>query len=227
MLVVLCLTTCQEGCGCNNNELNSLPPFRITTGIIKFKQTEYKEYVMAYFSTREGCALSLESYYFQPLSSLILYGQSPYIELADDYLLIDWKWFPVYWVDNEAIINKKWTEWTELKSRDICLPIEDLYVSYPVMELYSIDPCKIKEYNSGYLKYDIPEYIGIFSERTWACMKKQQRERILLRTVEIDNAFVEYAEILTRMINEGSLDKYGIKVELSKLLMPFGQVKKY
>jgi hypothetical protein len=207
--IILCATGCDRGCN-NGNQENSIPPLQIDgVQIIKFNEAEYKDYILTCFSTREDCALRMvSSKFFLPPSVLNLYGQSPYIQLADDYLLIDWKWRNVYWEDNEAVINKKWTE---LKDRSICFPIEDLYVSYPVNEHYFIAFDKIKEYNSGYLEHTITTYVDDFyAEENWLCLSKQTKTNVLDWTEETNKAYIECAEILNRMIQDGKLGEYDI-----------------
>ena len=203
LIVMLCLVSCER------NWENSPPPLRVYILIIKFKQPEYKDYIMSHFSTKADCDLGPAIYpRFLPPSVLNLYGQSPYIELADGYLLFDWKWEQAYYYG--AIINEKWTE---LTTRNICWPIEKLYVARPVAEIYNISADKIKEYNSGYLEHDtsVSYLVFPYSEQRWKNLKKQEKKRVLSQTKEIDEAFIEYAEVLSRMINEGKLDEYGTK----------------
>lgn len=214
--IILCATGCDRGC--IESQKNSIPPLQIRgLHIIKFNEVEYKDYILTCFSTREDCTFAMvESDFFLPSSVLNLYGQSPYIQLADDYLLIDWKWRNIYWENNEAVINKKWTE---LKDRSICFSIEDLYASYPVNEYYFIEFDKIKEYNGGYLEHTITTSADEFyAEETWSCLSKQIKANVLDWAEETNKGYIEYAEILNRMINEGKLDEYGSKIKLHKEL---------
>lgn len=209
---MLCSVACNRNTECDSGkELNSIPPREIVVQIIKFKQPEHKDYILTHFSTRENCGLSpvMECISFPDLN-VSPYRQSPYIELADDYLLLDWK-STIMW-DTRAIINEKWTEWID---DNTCWNTENLYIEYPVAELYHIEQSKIKKYNNEYLENsEINSLAGFYFQKDWACLTNQQKDYLKKWFDNADNAYVEYTEILTRMISEGKLDEYGSSIEL-------------
>lgn len=208
-VIILCIISCSEDSA--NYALAPKPG----VCVIKFKQPEYKNYIMTYSLTKDRKVLTLATTHFAfPASVINMYGQSPYVELSDNYLLIDWKWGRIYYPNNEAIINEKWTEFKDIDTK---WPVEKLYINRPVEKYYYVYTDKIKEYNEGYLKYDSLFFLrGLdFSEEYWR-FSDEEKEWMMNEAEKMNKAYMEYTEILNRMINDGKLDKYGIKIKLRK-----------
>ena len=216
MLVMLSITACERN---NSNDYPNddccLPP-KPAVEIIKFKKSEYKDYIMVGSPEETSTLLTLNTYYFAVPSSVFnLYGQSPYIDLMDDYLLIDWKWNRIFYQNNDAIITEKWAE---LKDLNTTYSLEKLYVNHPVAEYYWVEIDKIKECNGGYLEHDsvTPFWRTEYVARDWEKFPEVEKEAIIYWAEKTDRAFVEYTEILLRIISEGKLNQFGQKVELRK-----------
>jgi len=205
LITTLCAVSCTYPVG------PGLPP-EPSVEIIKFKRPEYKDYIMTSSMSKTARALKMAtSGFVLPDTVLNLYGQSPYIELVDNYLLIDWKWGRIYYNNNDGIIKEKWTELKDIKT---VWPLDQLYVDYPVAEAYYVYVDKIKEYNGGYLEHD--EVAPFMRVEDATPLFEEQKEWVMYWLEETDSAFIEYAEILSRMINEGKLEKYGSKTKLRK-----------
>ena len=83
--------------------------------IIKLEQPEYKENIMVYAPENEENALAVSvfnSYFCISQEIEPICGTLPYIELPDDYLLLNWRWKRIfdYIINEEAIV---WTYGTE------------------------------------------------------------------------------------------------------------------
>lgn len=203
--IVLLLTT-----ACHNNIGPHDPDSGNCVTIIKFHKSEYKEHVMVYaldpakYSTTSLCT----DHICLPDSIIHICGKSPYIELPDDYLLIDWKWKRLYYQNNEAIIN---TKWSDLKDEHTRFPTSEIIVMYPVAEFYHFSISTLREYNNGYLESDDPNsYNGdpacpCYTDDDWNRLSPEHEMRVLKYAEQYDNAQIEYAEILKRMIEEGNL----------------------
>lgn len=124
---------------CNNNNIINNPEEPLTTEnmlwltVIKFTKPEYKENILAtdehmYYSFPKddsvfyACALPepKRKKYCDWFEKNNLVGTSPYIELIDDYLLIDWHWLYFFaHLEDKVNANFGLTILTELKWADI------------------------------------------------------------------------------------------------------------
>lgn len=200
-IVLLGITACKEE---PKQDCAPAPERHIV--VIKFDKPEYKEHIMVYSSRSAGDNTTTRlctDYLAYPDSVIHLCGQSPYIELPDDYLLVDWKWGRVYYAKEDAIVNSKWSE---LKTIDEEWPLDEIYMEGPVKESYHIFISQLKAYNNNYLEYDSLGWPTYYSDRAWAACSDEQREYELSVTKTIyDNADAEYAKVVSDMINSGKL----------------------
>ena len=187
--------------------------------VIKLKQPEYKQHIMVYVPEKEDVPLSVSvsnSYFCTSQEIETICGQSPYIELPQNYLLIDWKWRRIfsYLVNEEGLIADEWITFDDINQT---WPKEQLYVNRPIQEYYVVEVSRLKEYNGGYLRYPYlnPELCyQEFSEEKWERMSKEEKENMVVETLRMDSSYMEYKEILDRMIGEGVFLDYatnGIK----------------
>lgn len=135
ILCVLCII------GCNRQPFTN--PYTNYVTVIKLEKTEYKQYVLAPESGYTGKAG------FYGDANIFGDGASPYWELQDDYLLIDWRWymFPRYQT-TYYLIFEPWTAqnsyaWSENNTwrLDTCQ-----YIKNPIKRRYDIDITKVNEY---------------------------------------------------------------------------------
>ena len=105
--------------GCNKPEPKPTPgpqgePAPEEPWVIKFKDPSYKNYIVANYY---GDFISMgDRDYFKPDGCWkTMQGRCPYIELADDYLLLDWRW-PAYW-PSPVLLLVPWQEQTSWLQR--------------------------------------------------------------------------------------------------------------
>lgn len=195
------------------------PPPAPTAGevmVVKFKQPEYKEHILVASPKKREPGLSLVpttrywiGYSLPPIVEN-LYRQAPYTELLDDYLLIDWKYaLPIKRVLKEkaSIIINTWEEMDELEK---WWPFENMYVKYPFDEIISVPLDSLNVYNGGleypqlnHITYDSYNDYLDYSNHT-AALNDIQKNR-----PATDSSFVEYKNVLNKMIQEGVLGEYG------------------
>lgn len=127
--------------GCNRQPFTN--PYTNYVTVIKLEKTEYKQYVLAPESGYTGKAG------FYGDANIFGDGASPYWELQDDYLLIDWRWymFPRYQT-TYYLIFEPWNAqnsyaWSENNTwrLDTCQ-----YIKNPIKRRYDIDITKVNEY---------------------------------------------------------------------------------
>lgn len=135
ILCALCIICC--------NRQPFTNPYTNYVTVIKLEKTEYKQYVLAPESGYTGKAG------FYGDANIFGDGASPYWELQDDYLLIDWRWymFPRYQT-TYYLIFEPWTAqnsyaWSENNTwrLDTCQ-----YIKNPIKRRYDIDITKVNEY---------------------------------------------------------------------------------
>ena len=127
--------------GCNRQPFTN--PYTNYVTVIKLEKTEYKQYVLAPESGYTGKAG------FYGDANIFGDGASPYWELQDDYLLIDWRWYmlPRYQTTYYLIVEP-WNAqnsyaWSENNTwrLDTCQ-----YIKNPIKRRYDIDITKVNEY---------------------------------------------------------------------------------
>lgn len=185
--------------------------------IIKFDKPEYKEHIMVYANGfGEGTTRLCSERLVLPDSVIHLCGKSPYIELPNDYLLVDWKWGRIYYSNNEAIINAKWEE---LKDVDTRWAKSEILVKHPVAEAYWVSREAMRDYNNGFLKYEDTDSMLIrpiswsISDESWASFSDEHKADRLRYIALCDSAQAEFADILSRMISNNALPDTS-KIEL-------------
>ncbi|MCI7575312.1 MAG: hypothetical protein MSS82_00750 [Bacteroidales bacterium] len=223
----LLLSLCLGLAACNESqEVKNTPymPYEWGNGevyVLQFKKPEYKEYIMAYHPPYDNTCLytnyvSQPIYPTLPIEVLDVYHQSPYIDLVDNYVLLDWKNYHFItqtyqsgYKNRMVIIRNKWDEYDDAGQQ---WPLENLYVTDPCEKLCNFKVDTLCFYNNG-LEYPcLPKFIlGGIDKRDWEEKyeyNSRRQEELEQEIVEADNAFAEYKEILIKMINEGVLEHY-------------------
>ena len=101
--------------------------------IIKLEQPEFKENIMVYAPGNEENELAVSvfnSYFCISQEIEPICGTSPYIELPDDYLLLNWRWKRIfdYIINEEAIVSDLWSELEDIhqtwlaERKNVCEP---------------------------------------------------------------------------------------------------------
>lgn len=183
--------------------------------IIKLEKPEYKEHIMVYAPKKEDGPLAVavgNSYFCISQEIEPICGTSPYIELPDGYLLLNWRWKRIFdhIINEEAIISDKWAE---LRDIHTTWGKEQIYVNRPIKEYYIVRLSKINEYYAGQLKYP---YIASdicnveFSEERWKRFSDGEKENMRQETLRLDSAYMEYKAVLSDIIEDGKLAEYAI-----------------
>lgn len=116
--------------------------------LIKFKQVEYKNNVLARDTEYKD--------YLYPAFSMYCGGvipqtcSTPYLDLPDGWLLLDWKWYYME-ITAPCVIMTELT-WEQVEFPDSILlkfPYSEDYISDPVEKLYSIEPKTIEKYSNA------------------------------------------------------------------------------
>lgn len=224
--IFLLLSLCLGLAACNESqEVKNNPYVHYEWGngevyVLKFKKIEYKEYIMVHppihvnDSTYYSVTLDFAGGPALPIEIRDVNHQSPYIDLVDNYVLLDWDTW--YMITNclalarfktDLLINK----WDEFEI-DKQWSLENFYVTQPCEKAYNIKVDSLSSYNNG-LKYPYMPYLASMdfnATREWEALKQQGRGAEY-READIklaDSAYMEYKEVLIKMINDGVLDNY-------------------
>lgn len=184
--------------------------------IIKFADPTYKNHVMVFAPKSEDTYLRItnrdnQSIFCMPVEVENPCGQSPYIELLDDYLLVDWRWQYVfdeivYRPQNEALIVEQWTDLDILYHH---WSLNDLYVTHPIQEHYVIKLDTLVAYNGKLEHPFVIEGMGMnLLYKEWSNFPQEKKDYFLKWYPNMDNSYEEYAEVLNKMIQGGVLEEY-------------------
>lgn len=198
--------------------------------IVNFKSPEYVKYVVAERVAAEwdtikgypGDILKWKKSAYKIRSEggvcqELFLGQSPYIELADGYYLVDWKWGGFIYAPSNVLINVMWEDVHDRQQLwDLAMPIVssnfikcegatsrakiDNYLQIapaPKDELFNVstDHVRFRWIGEFHTLADVQERFGNDVEDY---MKEVTRQDSLQRV---------YAERLTQVIKEGGLKK--------------------
>ena len=107
--IIICLLLSFMFCQCDHG----MPPPPTETPcwtIIKFKKHEYENYIMPPVIDRVGFCMCHD---FTVCKSDV-FGKNPYIGLPKDYVFVDYKWDPTWFLnDQRRFILLPWSEFTE------------------------------------------------------------------------------------------------------------------
>ena len=132
--------------GCKDNKSAVKPSAHVI--VLKFKKPEYKNYILV---THVASSDSLVATRFNHCGEPI--GQSeysPYWELPDNWLLVDWKWgqFP-YSAGLTLLTEKTWKDYPTDTFPLPKWPISEPHLAYPVEKLLSVPAADLAEYNKA------------------------------------------------------------------------------
>lgn len=185
--------------GCNRQPFTN--PYSDYVTVIKLDKPEYKQYVLAFQSGYAGKAdLSGSGNIFDD-------GTLPYWDLADDYLLIDWRWYMFPRYETTYLIFEPWTEQNTYAfgdgwSLDTCQ-----YIKNPIKRRYNIDMARVNEYlgTAELYQMDYSETHGEHSEGT------DRFYEFRAKTAHMDSVWAYTQDQLNTIIEQGELKKMIIK----------------
>ena len=116
--------------------------------LIKFKQVEYKNNVLAHDTEYKDYLYPAFSMYCGGVIPQM--GSTPYLDLPDGWLLLDWKWYYME-IESPCVIMTDLT-WAQVEFPDSILlkfPYSEDCINDPVEKLYSVDLHSIEKYSSA------------------------------------------------------------------------------
>ncbi len=210
----LCLMACKS-----DLKLDSVPP-KETNGyimVVKFKQPEYKEHILVarpqkrdkYLTIMHDSRIGGFPNAF-PIPKVVenIYGRVPYIELLNNYLLLDWKYFHVFAtviLEEASIIINPWEEMEGMDDLRKTWPLENMYIKYPFEEIITIPIDNLNAYAGWSLKYPTAKTFNIIykSNNDIYEYSEEQQNEIRQEAYIADCAYAEYKEVLNTMIASG------------------------
>lgn len=208
--------------GCNGQSLNYVEYYH--TSVVKFVDPEYANYIYGTTNSRDGLIKFWSGYYIDHYAlDKDIAGKSPYIDLGDGYLLIDWKW--AYHPLDDIIIKKTWSEMSSTKQTWNIDSVEIIPGPYlaEVYRLYFYDVDKYlhiqkdeKDYNedltptenAGFHAY---EYYWLHHPKNES-LNQTELEEYERNKAKADSIQSEYVEKLRGIIEKGKFPfrfKYG------------------
>lgn len=186
--------------------------------VLQFKEPEYKEYILTDISF-DGTYWTCNRFHTGPTLPIEVYDvyhKSPYIDLVDNYVLLDWKNYHIIYemvskyddkYDDIAIIKNKWEEFDDFEKE---WPLENLYVKDPWKKMYTLKVDTLNYYNNGLENPHLSEIVQcVLTMKEWEHDHfAPYYEEELEYGAKIDNAYAEYKEVLIKMINDGVLEDY-------------------
>ena len=140
---VFCLSSCER------ENMDTANPYLV---IVKFKKPEYKNYICARYNEGDSVmTLNLMDRAQLCPDAVGKSGCSPYWELPEEWLLVDWKWaqYLVYIHDVVLLTGQTWnTIEYPITTPQLTWPASISYISRPIADRKYIDIIKLEEYGA-------------------------------------------------------------------------------
>lgn len=192
MVALMTFSSCEKG------DKGELPLDSIT--IVKLKQPQYKDFIIA---TLVPGADSITAYRTNKYGVIGKSGFSPYWELSENWLLVDWKWpssFPYRpLADNVLLENETWDKLTSELQK---WPLETPHIAQPIESVHYLKASKLAEFLNKTYGQDV---IALVMDRP--CMvddDDKQKEQIIS---ELDDVWTMFQTDLSTVINNGDLEE--------------------
>ena len=208
-IIAILLLICIGVVSCKETSPSYIPPVE-TIAVVKFKKAEYKDYVLVnVVNLSKGDSIGMAGYnsdFILPTSAVNLYGTSPYTELTDGYLLVDWKWYNFVSSSKQAIVKTKWVNFTDIHTY---WPLSDIYIEYPI-DQYCVIPISYLEMycDEEFHWADIDISATPITESQWNAYSEAEKADLQAFITYNDQAFAQYAEILNQMIANGEIEQF-------------------
>ena len=173
--------------------------------VIKFTKPEYKNYILAHRG--DGGIVAARFNYCGDVEGVS--GCSPYWELPDNWLLVDWKWvlFP-NGIRPTILIGKTWEEYPKKPEETMPLP------SWPMSEPHDSSPIKTYYFVTAEA---LAKYIGTtYSYRAMQVMRGglgSDSTSFCYHAEEADSIWSVAWKHLSIAIQNGDLDKIAKKMK--------------
>lgn len=202
-IIIACLLCLFGTISCNRH--SETAPYSDYVTVIKFDNPEYKQYVLAFQSGVSGKAdLSGSGNIFDD-------GTLPYWDLADDYLLIDWRWYMFPRYETTYLIFEPWTDQNIYAFGDGWRLDTCQYIKNPIKRRYNIDMARVNEYLGTTELYDLD-----YEETHGEHLEDTDRfDEFRAQTAHMDSVWTYTQQQLNVVIEQGKLKEMVIK-DLSK-----------
>lgn len=198
-IIVACLLCLFWAVGCNRQPFTN--PYSDYVTVIKLDKPEYKQYVLA-FQSGHSREVSLSGN-----GNIFNDGTLPYWDLADDYLLIDWRWYMFPRYETAYLIFEPWTDQNTYAFGNIWNLDTCQYVKNPIKRRYNIDMARVNEYLGTTELYQM-DYRETHIEH-WK--GTESLEEFRTQTAHMDSVWIYTQQQLNTVIEEGKLKKMVIK----------------
>ena len=192
LLSVIVALTAFSSCEKGGNE--ALPSESIT--VIKHKKPEYKDFIIAYAAKD-----SLIAYRANTTGLGGKSGFTPYWELSENWLLVDWKWNYPFPSLGGAVLLEDIT-WDKLTHALQTWSLETPHISQPIESVYYIKTSKIAEMLAK--TYD-SEFINHVVNRPSSTASDAEKKEEIIKTM--DDIWTILQADLSTIIEQGNLDK--------------------
>ena len=134
---------------CEQEKMDVANPY---VTIVKFKQPEYKNYICAHYKDGDSLmTINVEAHIC--MDAVGKAGYSPYWELPDGWLLVDWKWGPlIIYAKEHVVLNGLTWETIEypITQQHLTWPAATPHILNPVASRKQIDINKLAKYHEPF-----------------------------------------------------------------------------
>ena len=150
LIIGACMMFALNGC----EDKNALP--REQVAVLKLKKPEYKNNILAFYYNGDDSIVATRFNHCEaPVGRA---GYSPYWELPDDWLLVDWKWQGFPYPDkgrNVLLVNQTWEKYPSEAFPLPKWPVLEPYISNPIDELVWVQIPALEEYSKTQYSYEL------------------------------------------------------------------------
>ena len=162
-------------CSCNP----SFTEPRNTITVVKLKKSEYKNYVLAsHFKDVDHFESLRGNNCEEPIGKA---GNSPYWELADGWLLVDWKWHGFPYAISTALTEQTWDnfEWRNTNGNHQTWPLTEPHTKEnPIKETVYIAVANLEKYSNTHYGDEMAQLIYYNFHQELLCDKSEKMDSI-------------------------------------------------
>lgn len=210
--------------GCNNSGTQIIYRMHHGISLVRFVQPEYKNFILINeIGNTDSVGLTLKEWHrhydgwgFCP--DYVDLGNTPYLELPDNYLMVDWKWEYIVWDNiNGSVLFVPWDSLQTPISQKF--PKSIGFVNNPVKDKCFLAYHILDEYRGAKIKsvydYSLDDEKFASGYYTPCSLGIDTMKDAISQIAYYDSLQLIYQNCITEIINSGQLEKY---VKLSKKL---------
>lgn len=212
--------------GCNNSGTQLIYGSHHGISLIRYVQPEYKDFILVKdVGETDSTGITIQSWRetyegWKVCLDHIDLGNTPYLELPDNYLMVDWKWDYIVWDNiNGSVLFVPWdslqTPYSQKFPRAagfVDNPIKDkCFLAYHILDEYR--GAKVQSVGYYYLLEEADKTKSFYYPS--CSMDSLTLDKYTKDVAYYDSLQLVYQDCITEIINSGQLAKY---VKLSKKL---------